>query len=373
MAGHSQIWLRILLFYLTLGVSLRPQAYSSANKLLYDKKEYRFSLGRSNFSGWNLTFRIQLNRIEADSNKNISRAVFRTTKHGYVLLALPDRLFWIDLTICVDVQRNPGPFNLESCTWSDQQPLRGSNTNVLPKYSGNELQRLRTTNICSSQELLLELKSTGTYHTLRRQANGCSSISSFIPVLESTRRSRKHDMAIIDKYNDRLIEHRNYSNLIPVKRLVSKSKCNIKFGIWNAHSVNKKSGPICDLVISKHLDILAFTETWLSGNSHKNHTIAETLNTLQDFEFYDVPRPNRTGGGVGVLLRKGFTVKRKAGPLFTSMELLDLEISHGSSLIRLITIYRPPRSKKTLQHSRTSSRIFQLCLKHSHLHPVTYC
>ena len=76
--------------------------------------------------------------------------------------------------------------------------------------------------------------------------NGCSSISSFIPLLEFTRRPRKHDMAIIDKYNDRSIEHRNYSNLIPVKRLVSKSKCNIKFGIWNAHSVNKKLCPICD-------------------------------------------------------------------------------------------------------------------------------
>ena len=67
---------------------------------------------------------------------------------------------------------------------------------------------------------------------------------------------------------------------------------------------------------------------------------------MKDFEFYDVPRPNRTGDGVGVLLRKGFTVKRKACPLFTSMELLDLEISYGPSLIRLITVYRPPRSKK---------------------------
>ena len=262
-----------------------------------------------------MTFKIQLNRIKADTNKNISGAVVRNTKHGYVLLALPDRLFWIDLTICVDAQRNPGPFNLESRSQSDQQPLRGSNTNVLPKYSGSELQRLRTTNACSSQELLLEFKSTGTYYIPRRQANGCSSISSFIPVLEFTCRPRKHDMAIIDKYNDRSIEHRIYSNLIPVKCFVSKSKCNIKFGIWNAHSVNKKSGPICDLVISKHLDILAFTETWLSGDSYKNHTIAEILNTLKDFESYDVPRPNRTGCGVGVLLRKGFTVKRKVGPL----------------------------------------------------------
>ena len=39
------------------------------------------------------------------------------------------------------------------------------------------------------------------------------------------------------------------------------------------------------------------------------HTIAEILDTLKDFEFYDVPSPNRTGGGVGIFLRKGFTLQ----------------------------------------------------------------
>ena len=217
---------------------------------------------------------------------------------------------------------------------------------MLLKYSRNELFIYISTNAYLSQELLLKLKSIGTYDTSRRQANSRPSVPCFIPVLQSTRRPRKHDMAITDKYNDRSIEHGNYSNLISVKRLVSTSKCNIKFGIWNVHSVNNKLGSICDFVISKHLDILALTETWLSDESHNNHTIAEILNTLKDFEFYDVPRPNRTGGGVGVLLRKGFTVKRKACHLFTSMELLDLEISYGPSLIRLITVYRPPHSKK---------------------------
>ena len=136
-----------------------------------------------------------------------------------MLLALPDRLFWTDLTICVDVQRNPGPFNLENSIQSDQQPLRRLNTSVLLKYSRNELQRLRSTNAYLSQELLLKLKFTGTYDTSRRQANCRPSVSSFIPELQSTRRPRKHDMAITDKYNDRSIEHRNYSNLISVKRL----------------------------------------------------------------------------------------------------------------------------------------------------------
>ena len=102
------------------------------------------------------------------------------------------------------------------------------------EYSRNELQRLRSTNAYLLQELLLKLKFTGTYDTSRRQANGRPSVSSFIPVLQSTRRPRKHDMAITDKYNDPSIEHRNYSNLISVKRLVSTSNyviLNLAFGM----------------------------------------------------------------------------------------------------------------------------------------------
>ena len=75
--------------------------------------------------------------------------------------------------------------------------------------------------------------------------------------------------------------------------------------------MNKKSGSICDLVISKHIDILAITETWISGSALDNNTVAEILNTLNDFQFLDIPRQNQTGGGIGVLLRKGFTIQKK--------------------------------------------------------------
>ena len=110
--------------------------------------------------------------------------------------------------------------------------------------------------------------------------------------------------------------------------------------------MNKKSGSICDLVISKHLDILAITETWISGSALDNNTVAEILNTLNDFQFLDIPRQNRTGGGIRVLLRKGFTIQKKDCTPFTSMEYMDLDISNGKSSIRLVTIYRPPPSKK---------------------------
>ena len=111
-------------------------------------------------------------------------------------------------------------------------------------------------------------------------------------------------------------------------------------------SINKKYGSICDLVISKHLDILAFTETWLSADFYGNNTMAEILNTLKDLEFHQVPRIDRSGGGVGILLRKAFKVTRNDSILLLAMEYMDLTISHGTSSIRLVTIYRPPSLKK---------------------------
>ena len=126
---------------------------------------------------------------------------------------------------------------------------------------------------------------------------------------------------------------------------------------------NYKSAAICDLIISKRLDILAITEIWLSGDHHVNNTIAEILNTLNDFDFHHVPRVNRVGSGIGVLLRKGFKVSRNEWQPFSSMECMDLLINHGSSFIRLVTIYRPPRSKKNRTTPSTFFQVFPSLLE----------
>ena len=55
---------------------------------------------------------------------------------------------------------------------------------------------------------------------------------------------------------------------------------------------------------------------------------------------------NRAGGGVGILLRKGFTVSKTDWQPFSSMECMDLTISHGNVSVRLITVYRLQQSKK---------------------------
>ena len=154
------------------------------------------------------------------------------------------------------------------------------------------------------------------------------------------------------------------TNLICIKPEKTQQRTYIKFAVGNANSVNKKSASICDFVISMHIDILVITETWLNGDLHGNNTIAEILNTLKDFDFRNVPRVNRAGGGAGVLLRKGFKVSRKYCSDFSSMEYMDLAISSSNSTIRLVTICRPPSSKKNRATPATFIREFSSLLEH---------
>jgi len=64
-----------------------------------------------------VTHRIQLNRVNAQTDKNIaSPVVIKLTKHGLVSLVSPNKLLWTDVTIHMDIHRNPRPLNAETTT-----------------------------------------------------------------------------------------------------------------------------------------------------------------------------------------------------------------------------------------------------------------
>ena len=170
--------------------------------------------------------------------KSAGTSVFKTTKHGSVSLALPDKLYWIDLTVHMDIQRNPGPVSSEPS--AQFQPLLcKSNLPVLIKYSRTELLNLRT-NAFISPELLPKLNVCHYNYTCPQSCNALP--TSFpIPVLRSTRLGRNNTTRDC-KYTKRTTIHRirNISNLVPVQRVdLHKPRSNIKFGIWNAQSMNK--------------------------------------------------------------------------------------------------------------------------------------
>ena len=73
--------------------------------------------------------------------------------------------------------------------------------------------------------------------------------------------------------------------------------------------------------------------------------IAEVINILQGYEFIHLPRPSR-GGGVGLILKKGFKVKENPVTSFNTLESMNITISSNEADFRLVIVYRPPPSKK---------------------------
>ena len=119
--------------------------------------------------------------------------------------------------------------------------------------------------------------------------------------------------------------------------------------VTNFNFTKNKTTVLTDFIASQNLDIMAITETWLTGNDRDDRTLADIANTLNDYDIAYTPSANSTGGGVAVIFRKGITVTQNVNDsLFTSIECLDLKISLGSKLLRFITIYRPPPSDRFL-------------------------
>ena len=170
--------------------------------------------------------------------------IVRQHKHGAMVIALPFAAA-VSLpdyfALCCDVHSNPGPI----C----RQHTHDERNSIPVRISGREVRN----EMAFRQQKYFQT---------------CSALHT---------NNYSNSIWLINHYHAR-----NATNLINVK--VNKSFSNfsskIRFATWNAHSLNKKSATVCDIIISKRLDILAITESWLSGDYHNNNTIAEILNTL---------------------------------------------------------------------------------------------
>ena len=74
----------------------------------------------------------------------------------------------------------------------------------------------------------------------------------------------------------------------------------------NIQSIGNKTNKIRNLIVDQNLDICMMTETWLSGNVSDNSKINEM--TPKSHKFFHIPRINKRGGGVGILVKKIYKV-----------------------------------------------------------------
>ena len=112
--------------------------------------------------------------------------------------------------------------------------------------------------------------------------------------------------------------------------------------LWNAQSVRNKTSNILDYTTEHDLDIFLITETWLFIDDYKSIGDMKPIG----YDFYNVPRDDRQGGGIACIYKNGLNVTKLDAPCMTTMEIMELLLNVYSVKIRVITIYRPPPSEK---------------------------
>ena len=118
----------------------------------------------------------------------------------------------------------------------------------------------------------------------------------------------------------------------------------MRFATTNVRSVRHKSAALSDLILSKHIDILALTETWLLA-SDTSACLADICPNC--FCLYHHPRRSGRGGGVAFLVPEIYKVEIIHTPQYQSFEVICIVIKHSSLSANFICIYRSPASTNT--------------------------
>ena len=80
-------------------------------------------------------------------------------------------------------------------------------------------------------------------------------------------------------------------------------KSRFHLGTVNARSMRDKAPALSDLVVSKGIDFLGITETWLTTRENSSDL---TEMTPYGFSFLRTPRVNKRGGGVDLFVSNAF-------------------------------------------------------------------
>ena len=120
---------------------------------------------------------------------------------------------------------------------------------------------------------------------------------------------------------------------------------NIKACHLNVRSLPNKTSAFSDFVLSNDLDIVGVTETWLRPSDTQG--LMDEI-TPAGFQLHQVPRENKKGGGVAVLVRNDIDSVRYQIDRRETFEHITVKLSdRQSSQLLVHVIYRPPSTSKS--------------------------
>ena len=298
--------------------------------------------------------------------KNTSYSVSKWSKHGHMSLVVAGHDPPVDITIFVDVSRNPGPVS-SVLNLLLQDAASVSNLHVrstITIYTRSELFNLRRVSDTSlSAPMLFELKNSG---ILRYR--GCRAGRRKIPTIISSDDIHIASTSLASLHTG--VVRSNYLISIPLRALPAfVYRCQLcNFALVNARFIRNKTLMLNDFIVEHDVDIFAITETWLYDSDFDDFFCSHIGPAV--YNFFHNPRTTSHGGGVAVLTKKPFKVVIQQLANFKSFEAYEAVLkSSGNYNLRLVNVYRPPPSTANGLSVALFLKEFSTYLEHLNLAP----
>ena len=262
------------------------------------------------------------------------RAVLNWTKHGQTSLLIPGHDPPLDIAIYLDIATNPGPNAAYELLLRRNRTRVNLHRDFTPKtYTSDQLFKIRRVySTALPCRIFSDLRNSGMFHFRGSRAgqrnHSPSGSTNAISVCILNNNNYK---------SARSIRLANYANLVTIKRpplfrQVLPASKPVEFCLLNACSVKNKSFVIKDFIVDDNIDVLAITETWLQANIFDQLTVNDIC--PKGFAFHHLPRKHSRGGGVALLYKSRFKLKKLSTLIYASTSL------------RMAVVYRPPPSQK---------------------------
>ncbi len=120
----------------------------------------------------------------------------------------------------------------------------------------------------------------------------------------------------------------------------------LRICIWNAESVRHKENLVKKYILDNDIDVFVVLESWLDQDELPSTN--DIIPCKETYRLHQMPRPNRknsSGGGMLCISKQNIDVAKMTSIKPKLLEIMDLKISYSSKTLRLVSVYRPPRSE----------------------------
>ncbi|XP_068738966.1 uncharacterized protein [Montipora capricornis] len=149
------------------------------------------------------------------------------------------------------------------------------------------------------------------------------------------------------RYAQEHVDGVNKNNLISIPRAPQQLNHQQRqqpliFVLLNVRSLRKKTPLLRDYIVEHDIDLLAITETWLTDDSSDEFYCRDIC--PEGYKIEQLPRNYADIGGVALVYRRCFKVKKDVQTIHRSFELINIHITSACNHNLRLVIYRAPPS-----------------------------